>query len=89
MFFVHNRFYNIKFLNEILKFKSDTWNKLLIENPVGNPVPFFLYKKSSGNRIRHVFLLKKIFEYCQITDSRLSDRDRRWDMDVWLKFLMI
>ena len=66
MFFVHNRFYNIKFLNEILKNNSDTWNRLLLENPVGNPVPFFLYKKSSGNRIRHVFLLKKIFEYCQI-----------------------
>lgn len=66
MFFVHNRFYNIKFLNKILKNKPDIWNKLLIENPVGNPVPFFLFKKSSGNRIRHVFLLKKIFEYCQI-----------------------
>ena len=66
MFFVHNRFYNAKFLNEILNAKVVIWRKLLIENKIGNPVPFFLYKNSSGNRIRHVFLLKKIFDYCNI-----------------------
>ncbi len=66
MFFVHNRFYNIKFLKNILNTKSKFWIDLLEENSIGNPVPFFLYKKSSGNRIRHVYLLKKILDYGDI-----------------------
>lgn len=66
MFFVHNRIYNVKFLRNILKSKSSTWISLLKENSIGNPVPFFLYKKTSGNRIRHVYLMKKIFEYADI-----------------------
>ena len=66
MFFVHNRFYNVKFLKIILNTKSKFWIDLLDENSIGNPVPFFLYKKSSGNRIRHVYLLKKILDYGKI-----------------------
>lgn len=66
MFFVHNRFYIIKFLKNILNTKSKFWINLLEENSIGNPVPFFLYKKSSGNRIRHVYLLKKILDYGEI-----------------------
>ena len=66
MFFVHNRFYNIKFLKNILNTKSKFWIDLLEENSIGNPVPFFLYEKSSGNRIRHVYLLKKILDYGDI-----------------------
>ena len=68
MFFVHNRLYNVFFLRDILNSKSNLFIKLLEENSIGNPVPFFLYKKSSGNRIRHLFLLKKIFDYGQIVD---------------------
>ncbi len=68
MFFVHNRFYNYKFLKKILSKKSDFWTKLLKECPVGNPVPFFLYKSSSGNRIRHVYLLNQGFEYANINN---------------------
>ena len=66
MFFVHNRIYNVKFLRKILKSKQDNWIKLLDECKVGNPVPFFTDKKTSGNRIRHVFLAKKIFDYADI-----------------------
>ena len=66
MFFVHNRFYIVKFLKIILNTKSKFWIDLLDENSIGNPVPFFLYKKSSGNRIRHVYLLKKILDYGKI-----------------------
>ena len=66
MFFVHNRFYNLKFLKKILNTKSNFWINLLKENNIGNPVPFFSYKKSSGNRIRHVFLIKEIFDYAKI-----------------------
>ena len=68
MFFVHNRFYNYKFLKKILSKKSEFWIKLLRENTVGNPVPFFLYRSSSGNRIRQVYLLKQGFEYAEINN---------------------
>ena len=68
MFFVHNRLYNYKFLKKILSKKSDFWTKLLKESTIGNPVPFFLYKSSSGNRIRHVYLLKQGFEFAQINN---------------------
>ncbi|MBD1154155.1 putative sugar O-methyltransferase [Pelagibacterales bacterium SAG-MED23] len=63
MFFVHNRFYNYKFLRKIYNSKKKLWINLLNENSIGNPVPFFLNKKTSGNRIRHVYLAKKICSY--------------------------
>ena len=66
MFFVHNRLYNYKFLKKILLKKSDYWIKLLKENNIGNPLPFFLYNSSSGNRIRQVYLLQLGFEYSKI-----------------------
>ena len=66
MFFVHNRLYNYNFLKNILQKKSQLWIKLLKEETIGNPVPFFLYKESSGNRIRQLYLLKKGFEFAQI-----------------------
>ncbi len=57
MFFVHNRMYlNIQ-LKQVLK--NQKLSKLLLENNIGNPVPYFLYKKSSGNLIRHVYHLHK------------------------------
>ena len=78
MFFVHNRL----FINNELKTlqNSSKWNfykKLLIEDDVGNPIRYFLYPKSSGNRINQVFHLsvlinefgidirkiKKVFEF--------------------------
>ncbi len=68
MFFVHNRLYNYKFLKKILLEKSDFWIKLLKEENIGNPIPYFLYKSSSGNRIRQVYLLKQGFEYAGINN---------------------
>ena len=62
MFFVHNRLYINKELNYL---KSDTdnkwntWKKLLLEDKLGNPIKYFFYPQSSGNRIRQVFHLKK------------------------------
>ena len=78
MFFVHNRlfiYYELKTLKE-----STRWNfykKILVEDEVGNPVRYFLYPTSSGNRINHVYHLsilinefkldikniKKVFEF--------------------------
>ncbi len=63
VFFVHNRLFIFKEL-QYLK-KSSDWlfyKKLLYESDVGDPIKYFLYSKSSGNRINHVFhlaILKK------------------------------
>ena len=58
IFFVHNRLFIFKEL-QYLKKNSDWFffKKLLIENDVGDPIKYFLYPKSSGNRINHVFHL--------------------------------
>ena len=60
IFFIHNRFF---ILYELLELKKDKnwrfWRKLLKENDVGSPIRYFLYPRSSGNRIRQVYLLKK------------------------------
>ena len=79
MFFLHNRLFVLKELKEIQKSKN--WNfykKLLKEDNIGNPIRYFLYLDSSGNRINHVFHLyllenelkinlkkevKKVFEF--------------------------
>tara|TARA_B100001027_G_scaffold216976_1_gene195824 strand:- start:12546 stop:13499 length:954 start_codon:yes stop_codon:yes gene_type:complete len=58
IFFVHNRFFIIR---ELLKLKlSVNWNlykKLLKENSICNPVRYFLYPSSSGNRIHQIYHL--------------------------------
>ena len=66
MFFVHNRLYNLKFLKKIINSKQENWIQLLGENEIGNPVPFFMNKKTSGNRIRHVYLAKEIYDFGNI-----------------------
>ena len=68
IFFVHNRYF---IFNELLELKKDKdkwllWKRLLMENDVGDPVRYFLYPKSSGNRIRQVYHLKKYFDYSKI-----------------------
>ena len=68
IFFVHNRYF---IFNELLELKKDKdkwllWKRLLIENDVGDPVRYFLYPKSSGNRIRQVYHLKNYFDYSKI-----------------------
>tara|TARA_B100000787_G_C16186991_1_gene295245 strand:+ start:1010 stop:1951 length:942 start_codon:yes stop_codon:yes gene_type:complete len=58
MFFLHNRFFVFKELNELKKSKK--WNlykKLIIEDSIGGPIRYFLYPKSSGNKINHVYHL--------------------------------
>ena len=58
MFFVHNRLF---ILNELKALKQNKnwqfYRKLINEDSIGNPVRFFLYPRSSGNKINHVFHL--------------------------------
>ncbi len=62
MFFVHNRFFIQKEL-KVLKLNKNwpLYKKLINEDSIGNPVRYFLYPKSSGNKINHVFHLS-VFE---------------------------
>ena len=78
MFFLHNRFFVYSELKELKKDnKWSLYKKLINEVSIGNPIRYFLYPKSSGNRINHVYHLsillgefnlnlkkiKKVFEF--------------------------
>ena len=39
------------------------WSKLVKEENVGNPIPFFIYPKSSGNRIHETFNIMKLAKF--------------------------
>ena len=43
--------------------KWKLWKKLISENNIGNPVRYFLYPKSSGNKIFQTYHLKKYQEF--------------------------
>ena len=58
MFFLQNRLFIYQELRDLKKSKKwDFYKNLLIEDHVGNPIRFFLYLKSSGNKINHVYHL--------------------------------
>ena len=64
IFFIHNRLFIFKELTELKKDKKwKIWKKLLIENNIGDPIRYFLYPLSSGNRIRQVYFLKKFLDH--------------------------
>ena len=78
MFFVHNRLFILGELNELKNNKKwRFYKKIIVEDNVGDPVRYFLYPSSSGNRINHVYHLsvlssefnfdlkkiKKVFEF--------------------------
>ena len=78
MFFLHNRFF-VYFELKALKGELNwpIYKKLIKEDAIGNPIRYFLYQNSSGNRINHVYHLsvlskelninlykiKKVFEF--------------------------
>ena len=78
MFFLHNRFFVFDELKNLQNNKKWLLYKRLInEDVIGNPVRYFLYQNSSGNRVNHVYHLsvlsrelninlkdiKKVFEF--------------------------
>ncbi len=63
IFFIHNRIFIYFELKELQKDKMwKLWKKLIRDNNVGNPVWYFLYPESTGNRIRQVYILKKFLD---------------------------
>jgi len=68
MFFTHNRLFIYNELRELREDKKNwnKWKNLLDEDSVGDPIRYFLYLKSSGNRIRQVYHLKKFSDYADI-----------------------
>ena len=74
IFFVHNRLFIFKEL-QYLKKKLDWlfYKKLLNENNVGDPIRYFLYPKSSGNRINHVFHLAILKENTDIKFKKIKN----------------
>ena len=71
MFFVQNRFFVFQELINIKKSKKwDFYKSLLIEDHIGNPIRYFLYFKSSGNRINHIYHLKVLEDELKIDLKR-------------------
>jgi hypothetical protein len=55
------------FLFELIKIKIDKnwkniWSKIINEQKIGSPIPYFLYPKSSGNRIHDTFNFKMLVD---------------------------
>ena len=78
MFFLHNRFFVFDELKNLQNNKKwSLYKRLINEDAIGNPVRYFLYQNSSGNRVNHVYHLsvlsrelninltdiKKVFEF--------------------------
>lgn len=57
----------ITFFFELIKIRMDInwkyiWSKIINEQKIGSPIPYFLYPKSSGNRIHETFNLKMLVD---------------------------
>jgi len=72
VFFVHNRLYIFFLLIKILFYKKK-FKYLLKEDHIGDPVRYFLYPKSSGNRIREVFHLMEFEKFIQIPLKNINE----------------
>jgi hypothetical protein len=73
MFFVHNRLFILKELNQLRS--SDNWKfykKLIIEDNAGNPIRYIFYPFSSGNRIHQVYHLHILNKNFQIDLKKIN-----------------
>ena len=57
------------------------YKNLLIEDHIGNPIRYFLYFKSSGNRINHIYHLKVLEDELKI--------DLKKDIKVIFEFVLV
>ena len=72
MFFVHNRFFIFKELNQLKKKKWKFYRKLIKEDDIGDPIRYFLYPSSSGNRINHLYHLNFLCEEFNINLKKID-----------------
>jgi len=72
IFFVHNRVYILFMLFKIIFNKNKLYKMLLLEDNIGNPIRYFLYPKSSGNRIREVFHLLNFQNFSKIPLNKIK-----------------
>jgi len=74
MFFVHNRFYLLSYLRELKRNKKwKLWKKLILESNVGNPIRYFIYPKSSGNKIFQTYHLKKFEDFSGMSLKKFTN----------------
>ena len=73
MFFVHNRFFLLSYLREMYYSKKWAfWKKILKENTIGNPVRYFLYPSTSGNKIFQNYHLKVFEDFSNLNINNLD-----------------
>ena len=74
MFFIHNRLFILFELIELQFHKKwSYWKNLIKENNIGNPVRYFLYPKSSGNKIHQVYHLKEYYDHANIDYQKFKN----------------
>ena len=66
-----NRIIFYKELKEIMeeKYWKKYWKKIIIEDYIGNPIPYFIYPKSSGNRIHETFNIMKLIKFNKLNNK--------------------
>lgn len=73
MFFVHNRLFIFSELQHLKRSSNWEFYKFLIEEDnIGDPIRYFLYPRSSGNRINHVFHLSILSEEFNIDLKKID-----------------
>ena len=74
MFFLHNRLFVFYELLELKKDKKwKLYKNLIIEDDIGDPIRYFLYIQSSGNRINHAYHLKILSDHIKINLSKIRE----------------
>ena len=74
MFFLHNRLF---VFFEFLQLKKDIrwpfYKKVITEDDIGDPVRYFLYFKSSGNKINHMYHLKIFSDFTNVNLRKIKE----------------
>jgi len=74
MFFIHNRLFILFQLLELLFDKNyKIWKNIIKEDSIGNPVKYFLYPKSSGNKIHQAYHLKKFVDSSKLNFKKFKN----------------